>query len=155
MNYEELINEQFNACVVGIDEEMLSNKESWYDYVISLPTHLRIVYTIVILHQQVFNGGFHQYFFNSYGMFGYLTLDSLKTINASFTLKLLKKVLDRVNDGGWDIETFKDKAFNRKIDKIVNFDNELGNYLDKCDDVYYDAEEDLLLLLGNYLKSIK
>ncbi len=153
MNYEELINEKFDESVKGLTKAILSNMESWYSYVSNLPVDLRVTYTVVVLHQQVFNGGFHQYFFNAYGMFAYLTIDSLEDIKASFTKDLLKRVLDKVNDSRMDTTLFREMVFNRKLDKIVNFDDDLGDYLEKCDEEYYDSDEDLTLLLGKYLET--
>ena len=150
MNHEELIYAKFNESIQGIDDETLLNQEKWYNYVINQPVHLRVVYTIIILHQQVFNGGFHQYFLNGYGLFGYLTLDSLKVINANFTMKLLNKILDEVNLDNFDVKEFRRKVFN----KIVNFDDKLSVFFEKCDDEYYEMEEDLTQLLGRYLKSL-
>lgn len=155
MTYEDLINKKFDESVAGIDNMVLSNMEIWFTHVNNLPIHLRVVYTVVILHQQVFNGGFHQYFFNAYGMFAYLTIDSLEKIKANYTIELLKKVLKKVNDSDMDIEVFKTKVFNRKLDKIVNFDEDLGNYLDSCDDEYYETEENLTELLGQYLENVE
>ena len=155
MSHEELINKKFKESVQGIDERILSNQDEWYAYVINLPVHLRIVYTIVILHQQVFNGGFHQYFFNRYGLFGYMTLDSLKAINAGSTMNLLKKVLEKVNDDDLEITEFKNRVFNKKIDKIVDFDDNLIDFLEECDDKYYKVEEGLTELLGNYLERVQ
>lgn len=154
MNQEELIDKKFNESVQGIDDKMLSNQEDWYTYVLNLPIHLRVVYTIAILHQQVFNGGFHQYFLNGYGLFGYLTLDSLKVINAHFIMNLLNKVLGEVNIEGFDVEEFRRKVFKKEFDKIVNFDDELSDFLERCDDEYYETEEDLSELLGQYLESV-
>ncbi|MGQ1908996.1 DMP19 family protein [Marinifilum sp. RC60d5] len=154
MNKEKLIEKKFNESVQGIDEKILSNQEDWYTYVHNLPIHLRVVYTIVVLHQQVFNGGFHQYFLNGYGLFGYLTLDSLKIINANFTMNLLNTVLKEVNIEGFNVEEFRHKVFNKEIGKIANFDDKLSDFLEKCDDTYYEVEEDLTNLLGQYLESV-
>ncbi|MCB9232921.1 MAG: DUF4375 domain-containing protein [Bacteroidia bacterium] len=154
MKYEDLINKKFDEAVGGIDARILSNFEDWYNYVENLPVHLRITYMIIILNQQVFNGGFHQYFFNGYGGFGYLTLESLRIINAGLVMDLLENVLESVNDDGIDIEEFNTQAYSKKLFKVVNFDEELMDYLEKCDDEYYDLEEDLMKLLGQYLESI-
>ncbi|GAA5030074.1 hypothetical protein GCM10011506_18890 [Marivirga lumbricoides] len=151
MNNEELINNKFKESVQGIDESTLSKEEFWYKYVINLPIHLRIVYTIFILHQQVLNGGFHQYFLNGYGLFGYLTLDALATINADFTRNQLKEALEKVNSEGLDVETFRKKVFKKEIDKITNFDEGLCDFLEMCDDKFYETEQSLLNLLGLYL----
>lgn len=41
-------------------------KDQWYDYGNDLSAQMSITYIVVILHQQVFNGGFYQYFLNSW-----------------------------------------------------------------------------------------
>jgi hypothetical protein len=74
MRNEEITDKYYKEAVTGLNETILNDIDLWYSYVINLPPHLQIVYTIVVFHQQVFSGGLHQYFFNSYGQFAYLTV---------------------------------------------------------------------------------
>lgn len=154
MNLEELIETKYKESVQGIDEQILLNHKEWYDYIECLPKHLRVIYTVSILDQQVFNGGFHQYFFNGYGLFGYLTLDSLGEINATTTKILLGKVLSEINYENYNVKEFRRKVFDKELSKISNFDDLLSDFLDDCDTEYYYTKEDLQKQLGMYLESL-
>ncbi len=147
----EIINSYFKEAVDGLNEGILHDKDLWYSYVINLPIRLQIVYVIVVFHQQVFNGGLHQYFFNSYGQFAYLTIKHLKSIKAFKTASILEKAVNHVNIEKFSIEEFRQKIFNREIDSVVDFDEKLCNSLDELDNKYDNLDEDLEQLLVDYL----
>jgi hypothetical protein len=153
MIYEDLIDQFYAKAVFGLNEEKLSNMDVWYSHISNLPDHLKAVYTISTLHQQVTNGGFHQYFFNSYGIFAYMALEYLEKIKAVSTKKLLEKVLSKVNSARLGVFEFNEQIFMRQHAGINSFDDKLGDFLDKCDDEFYNFNEDLTMLLGEYLKS--
>ncbi|MDP1148140.1 hypothetical protein Q6256_27355, partial [Klebsiella pneumoniae] len=63
MNNQELIGKFYSESVKGIDGEwFVSNSQQWYSYIINLPQNLQTTYLIVVLENQVLNGGFHQCF---------------------------------------------------------------------------------------------
>lgn len=111
----------------------------------------KTTYLIGILNRQVMNGGFIQYYDNSYGQFAYETLTALEEINASRTYCLLKASLEIINPNGKANTDFKTFIIKREYDtgKITQ------DKLDKLDNKYYGLAgiEDLEHLLGNYLKS--
>ncbi|WBV60635.1 DUF4375 domain-containing protein [Chryseobacterium camelliae] len=80
---EYTIANKYEKAVSELNEELLKNCDNWYNYVLNLPKDQQVVYTVVLLNWQVENGGFHQYFFNSYGQFAYLTIKNLKLIGAN------------------------------------------------------------------------
>ncbi|MCD6067054.1 MAG: hypothetical protein K0S33_1880 [Bacteroidetes bacterium] len=143
MTKKELIDNYYKNAVKGLTEEILQDKDLWYSYVLNLPFQERIVYLVGILNQQILNGGFHQYFFNSYGQFGYLTLDILEKIGAKETANILEKALNAVNSENFSMEEFKTKVFKRQIKKIIEFDEKLGDYLNELDKEYDSSQEDL------------
>ncbi|MDQ1162556.1 hypothetical protein QE422_002924 [Chryseobacterium sp. SORGH_AS 447] len=153
MKNEEITCKYYADSVKGLNTKIINDKDLWYKYVIDLPQNLQVTYTIIIFHEQVFNGGLHQYFFNSYGQFAYLTIENLKLIKASKAAKILKKALELVNIEQYDIDEFRTRIFNRRLDKITDFDDELFDSLEKLDDEYYDLDEDLEQLLVDYLKN--
>ena len=53
-----------------------------------------------------------------------------------------------------DVEEFRSKVFKKELSRIMDFDDELSGFLENCDEEYYEAEEDLNELLGQYLESI-
>lgn len=152
MKNQEITSKYYKEAVKGIDEDLLQDMNRWYDYVVNLSEKLQVVYTVILFNQQVYNGGFHQYFFNSYGQFGYLTLENLRLIGANKAADLLEKALEKVNDNKYSDYEFRDNVFNRRIDGIINFDEQLSDYLSSLDDKYYSQDEDLKKLLVEYLE---
>lgn len=149
---DNLIEKNYYDSTKGITEEILNDKETWYNYVYNLPITQQVVYTIVIFHSQIENGGFHQYFFNSYGQFGYLTLKNLKLIGSVNRYILLEKALKEVNDEGFDEKTFRKLIYTRSIQKIVSFEKKLLSNLNEIDNCYYKiGNEDIYELLEQYL----
>jgi hypothetical protein len=110
----------------------------------------KTTYLIGILNKQIMNGGFIQYYDNSYGQFAYETLMALKEINASGTHDLLKASLEIINPNGKTNSDFRKLIITREY----NIDTITEEKLDKLDDKYYNLAdtEDLEQLLGNYLK---
>ncbi|MBP1617673.1 MAG: hypothetical protein H6Q14_1500 [Bacteroidetes bacterium] len=151
---ENIVEKYYFESVKGIDEAILKDQNAWYQYILNLPVAQQIVYTIVLFHSQIENGGFHQYFFNAYGQFVFLTLKNLKLIGSENRHNLLVKALEEVNNENWDEEKFRELVFTRKLDKVVNFEQKLFDYLNELDNEYYNLEnEEIEELLTNYLES--
>ncbi|WP_347066691.1 DUF4375 domain-containing protein [Flavobacterium sp. WV_118_3] len=155
MSYTKLIEEKYAEAVKGIKEkEEWSNEPNtkWYKYIIGLPVQLQICYLIVVFHNQIFNGGFHQYFVNGYGQFAKETIDALKTIGALKKAELLEEALKIVNSESYSDETFRKKLLGKQISQLFSKDD-LFESLDNLDNIYYtDENEDIERLLGNYLR---
>ena len=147
MRNEGIIDRYYKEAVAGLNETILTYNDLWYSYVTNLPKHLQIVYTIVVFHQQVFNGGLHQYFFNSYGQFAYLTVEHLKLIKAVKTSRILERAIREVNFENFNVDEFRAKIFNREIDRIADFDEKLSIFLEFLDNEYDNLDEDLEQLL--------
>jgi hypothetical protein len=154
MSDSEIITKKYAEAVQGINAEWFEKPDNkWYDYVINLPIQLQITYLVVVLHNQVFNGGFHQYFVNGYGQFAKETINALVEIGAFRKAELLKEALGIVNFENDNSEIFREKLITKKI-KALFVGNDLDDPLNKLDDEYYDSEvEDINLLLGKYLVS--
>lgn len=147
------IDKTYSEAVKGLDDEVLKDCDAWYNYVLNLPKAQQVIYTVTLLHWQVENGGFHQYFFNSYGQFAYLTIKNLKLIKASQRADLLDSAIHLVNEEYLIEDDFRHLIFNRELSKIVDFDDELFSKLNELDDKYYELEqENIMNLLENYLK---
>jgi len=151
MRNEDIIYEFYKESIEGLNGLILNDKDLWYSYVVNLPLNLQVVYTIIIFHQQVFNGGFHQYFYNSYGQFAYLTIENLNLINAYKSSNLLSKALVLVNYEELNESDFRAKIFNREIQRLINFDDELCETLDILNNEYDEVDEDLEHLMVKYL----
>lgn len=150
MNNPEIIEKKYTEAVQGIKEEWFLNSDSsWYDYIVELPSDLKVTYLVTILHNEVCNGGLHQYFFNGYGQFTAQTIPVLIEIGALRKAALLKKALSLVNrDNATDI-IFRKRLLNRSI-SILFDDDTLFDSLDK---EYYQCEEveETEVQLGRYL----
>lgn len=143
----------YSETVEGLSEEILKDSDAWYNYASNLPKAQQVVYTVVLLNWQVENGGFHQYFFNSYGQFAYLTIDNLKLIGAINRADLLDSATHLVNEDYLSEDIFRYLIFNRELSRIVDFDDTLFDKLNKLDDNYYEIEdENVITLLEEYLK---
>jgi len=150
---ESRIEKEYNEAVKALTQEILENNNSWYEYVLNLPITQQVVYTIVIFHSQVVNGGFHQFFFNSYGQFAYLVLKNLRSIYGIKRAKLLEEALRQVNSVNLPENVFRELVFNRKLSRIVDFEKVLFDYLNNLDNEYYEVPgEDINELLEKYLK---
>lgn len=155
MNNSEIIEKKYAEAVQGIKEEWFQKTNPrWYDYVISLPDTLRITYLIVILHNQVCNGGFHQYFVNGYGQFAGETVKALIDIGAFKKSNLLKEALSIVNSPNHSDRVFREKLLKKEIDALF-VDDDLYDPLDNLDSKYYETnDEDTYQLLGDYLQKL-
>lgn len=142
----------YSDAVKGIKEEWFySDVPHWYSYVVNLPKHLQVTYLTVILENQVLNGGFHQYFVNSYGQFAKETIDALIEIGAFKKSNLLEKALHIVQDKDMSDENFRKELVNKTLKKLF-IDDDLFDPLEELDDIYYSLEdEDISVLLGEYL----
>lgn len=140
----------YSEAVEGINERMLLNPESleWFNYVNKLPDFQKTVYLIVVLENQVNNGGFDQYFFNLYGQFAFLTISALNRIKAFEKEELLKKVLSIYNPDNLTEIAFAQYLTKRDWMKIhgVNdlYENELNHK-------YWNSTDNALVLLNNFI----
>ncbi|UWX60373.1 DMP19 family protein [Chryseobacterium oranimense] len=152
MNNQELIEKTYLESTKGIREDwFISEIPHWYSYVINLPKHLQVTYLTVVLENQVLNGGFHQYFVNSYGQFAKETIDALIEIGAFKKSNLLDKALNIVKDKSISDENFRKELVNKTLKKLF-IDDDLFDPLEELDDLYYETEdEDINILLGDYL----
>ncbi|WP_316787823.1 DUF4375 domain-containing protein [Pedobacter frigoris] len=135
----------------GIKSEWLSEiSDRWYNYVVGLPEKSKTVYLVVIYHNQVFNGGHHQYFSNGYGQFAIETIDTLSLIKATKTAELLEKAYHIFNWVDEPMDIFREKLLAKQID-VAGREEELND----LDDIYYDDQwEDLPKLLGDYIEGL-
>jgi hypothetical protein len=154
MKNSELIEKTYSEAVKGIKEDWLLNSNTnWYDYVINLPIQLKVTYLVIVLHNQVFNGGFHQYFVNGYGQFAKETIIALSDIGGFRRSALLENAFKIVNANNISIEVFRKQLLDKVIEPLFTTD-ELYDPLDELDTEYYNiVDEEIEGLLGDYLSS--
>ena len=152
MNKTELIEEYYLKAVEGIKEEWFNSTDGkWYKHIMEQSDKEKITYLVVVLHNQVFNGGFHQYFANGYGQFAKETINALNTIGASKKAELLKRAIQIVNSENLPDEKFRADLLNKKLKLLFNSDD-LYLPLEELDDIYY-SEEDTIDFLSDYLQT--
>lgn len=152
-NMNNIIEEKYSQAVKNINEDILQDLNKWYDYIYNLPIDQQVIYTVSIFDWQIKNGGFHQYFFNSYGIFTFITLKNLEQLKLFEVKKLLEQALSLVNYENCKEEEFKLRIFNKKIEKITNFDEVLFEELNNLDEIYYMIpDEQIYNSLVKYLK---
>ena len=151
------INKYYKQSVVGITAEILNDCDRWYTCIKEKPDHLQAVYTYVILYQQVYNGGFHQYFANGYGLFGELTIHYMKQMGAAKCAAIVQEAMDAINAEGYSPEELRQRIFNNEITSINDFDDTVWKTLEALDKRYYNLEndgEDIEALMVGYLVSM-
>jgi len=152
MGNKEIIEKKYIEAVRGIKKEWYDKADSkLYNYIINLPILLQITYLIVILDNQIFNGGIHQYFVNGYGQFAEKTIEALFKIGAKKKAYIIQKALLLVNSEQYSIEIFREKLLKFEIDNLFKNDN-LFEPLDDLDSKYENIiDEDIETLLSEYI----
>lgn len=116
-------------------------------FIASLPKQWRIVYTTTWLDDEVINGGFHQFFWNTGGEWNRETEEDLATIGAEPYLQLFrdaKKTFDK-----YDYAAEKEKSSDSHEAFKKGYDEKR---MDTQDDAYYKEKKSLPSFLGDYIK---
>jgi hypothetical protein len=153
MSHTKMIDEKYANAVSGMKNEwFLIPDGRWYDHVMQLPVSVQTTYLIVVLHNQVLNGGFHQYFFNGYGQFASETIIRLKQIGALTNVELLHDAIRLVNSGELTESEFREMLLKKKIKALFD-DTRLETALSTLDDAYYanEKEQSIIRRLTDYL----
>lgn len=130
-----------NAMVIdtfsAIDE-----KCEYGDAMEKLNEHERLFYITQTLEQEVNNGGFSQYFYNSSGNFANEMVDAFTRIGALKTAEICKKAVAVFNG---QVPVDRDERENL----LESLDCE--DIFDECDNAFYDYEDDLEALNYAYV----
>ncbi len=153
MSDSEIIDFYYSAATAEIKESWFefSQNECWYNYILNLPDKERVTYLVTVLDDQVYNGGFNQYFVNGYGQFATLTINALKLIQAEAMAELVKLGTEKVNAPKYDDFTFRQKLLRGEIEALYE-DDSLDNYLETLDEKYTEYPQNIGKLLSNYLR---
>ena len=112
------------------------------DAIEKLNEHERIIFITQSLEEEVNNGGFSQFFYNSSGNFSNELVDAFTKIGAFKTAEICKKA---VAVFGRSIPTDR----NEREELLDNLD--VDSLLDECDDAFYEYEDDLVELNYTYI----
>jgi len=138
-----VIAKTYAEAVKGLieDESILNSFERWNNYCLSLTRKEHITYTITLFDWQVKNGGFHQYFFNSYGIFCFHTIENLREISCMIHAELLEKAISIIYDNSEQKEVFTRNLFYRQINLINSFDEAIFKEFTPLEEKYYLIEK--------------
>lgn len=147
-----LIDLYYTSAVKDLKEEWLVRPyEKWYSHIFNLPEKEKVTYHISLLDEEVGGGGFNQYFVSGYGQFAKDTIDSLNLIKANKSALILEKALKYVNFNNLEDDIFRKKILFGEIDELYNDEN-LDDALSELDNEYSEYEDNIAVLLHNYLK---
>jgi hypothetical protein len=146
------IEKQYDEIISGIKPEWVSEWEPISEYLHTLPDWKQAIYLVVNLDNQVFNGGFHQYFTNGYGAFAEEAIKVLKMIGATDTANIVKQAYDIVN-ADHDVQAvFREKIFKKRYRQLIISDS-LFEPLDRLDKAYANNGEDVIELLLSFVEN--
>lgn len=130
-----------NALVIDMFSA-IDEKCEYGDTMEKLNEHERIFYIAQILEQEINNGGFSQFFYNSSGDFSNEIVDAFTKIGAHKTAEICKKALAVFNG---KVPTDREERQNL-LESLACED-----IFDECDNAFYDYEDDLEALNYAYI----
>ena len=113
---------------------LICKKCEYGDDIEKLNEHERVFYVTQILEQEVNNGGFSQFFYNSSGDFSNELVDAFTKIGALKTAEICKKALAVFNG---KVPTDRDER-EELLDSL-----DCDDVLSECDDEFYEYEDNL------------
>lgn len=122
--------------------DLVCEKCEYGDAIEKLNEHERVFFVTQTLEQEVNNGGFAQFFYNSSGDYSNELVDAFVKIGALKTAEICKKALAVFNG---KVPTDRDER-EELLDGL-----ECEDILDECDNAFYDYEEDLEALNHAYI----
>ena len=122
--------------------DAVCEKCKYGDDIEKLSEHERVFYVTQILEQEVNNGGFSQFFFNSSGDFSNELVDAFTKIGALKTVEICKKALAVFNG---NVPTDRDER-EELLDSL-----DCDDVLSECDDEFYEYEDNLEELNYTYI----
>ena len=137
-----------DEVVFGIFDHILE-KSAYGDRPNRLTPEERVILVVRLVEDEVNNGGFSQFIFNTAGNFAGETVASMTAIGAHSTAAICQKAMDAF---GTDIPV------NREARQALLESKEaegIGEILDECDDAFYEYEDDLVQLCYAYIMAHK
>ena len=112
-----LISRLYSAAEDQLNEALfdMENWLEWYEAVQKLSDPEKMVYVIVKLNQSVTNGGFSEFYENSFGIFAPEITHVLNEIKAVASAEIVSKTLVVVNPKGLLDNPYKEMVFNIQL----------------------------------------
>jgi len=147
-----LISRLYSSAEQQLEDADFSTESwsQWYEVVQRLTDPEKMVYVIVKLNQSVTNGGFAEFYENSFGIFAPEIIHVLNEINAVASAEIVASSLPVVNPTGLLDEAYKALVFN------IQLSEEQRGAL-HTHDIRYDqlhGHENLEDLMGAYLQEL-
>jgi Domain of unknown function (DUF4375) len=154
-NYTQRIDEMYKEAVQDLREDMFAKPDTleWYNYIKALPKHLKTVYVIVVLENQIINGGFDQYFTNLYGQFAFMVVASLQNIKAFEKSELVSKALKIYNPQNLSENGYVQWITKRDWIRQEQFNNDaIKKAIVPIDENYWSSKDNVVELLNQYIE---
>lgn len=120
----------------------ICKKCNYGDSMEKLNEYERVLYITETLEQEVNNGGFSQFFYNSDGNFSNELVDAFTKIGALKTAEICKKA----------VAIFGDNVPTDRYEREELLDSlDCDDILEECDDDFYDYEDDLETLNHDFI----
>ena len=137
-----------DEVVFGIFDHILE-KSAYGDHPNRLTSEERVILVVRLVEDEVNNGGFSQFIFNTAGNFAGETVAAMTAIGAHSTAAVCQKAMDAF---GADIPV------NREARQALLESKEaegIDGILDECDGAFYEYEDDLVQLCYAYIMAHK
>jgi hypothetical protein len=131
-------------CLAAIEKR----PEKEVEIVRAFPKGLRMIYTTRVLDDEVNNGGFNQYFWNTSGAFANEALDGLVMIGAIERAQLMREAIDTYEDERKELQKYRAQNTLEAFSESYKHTS-----LGKLDQRYYRSKEDLAALRVAYIRS--
>jgi hypothetical protein len=106
----------------------------------------QVFFLVWWLEAEVNNGGFEQYFWNSAGDRAAATTEALDAIGAPLTADTLRQAMSRFPGGSPPTDQ------TTRQDVLADLQDELGDVFSTEDTAFFEYQEDLSSLLGDYVR---
>ena len=129
--------------------DAILEKSHYGDRAEKLNPHERVILVVRLVEDEVNNGGFSQFIYNSSGSFAGDVVASMTAIGAVKTAEICQRALSAF---GTEIPV------DREVRQALLDQKEeegIGEILDECDDAFYAYEEDLIRLCCAYILAHK
>lgn len=140
---EESLEEAYD--IVSDMYDSLCEKCNYGDSMDALNEYERVIYIVQELESEVNNGGFSQFFYNSSGNFSNEVADAFTKIGAIKTAAICKKALAPF---GGRLPVDREE----RCELLDSLDSDkIESILEKCDDAFFEYEDDLEKLNYEYI----
>ncbi len=135
--------ENMTDFLIALDGR-ISQKCNYGDEIEKLNECEKTFFLTQALEAEINNGGFSQFFFNSAGNFAYETVTAFEAIGAVKTANICRKAI-----ASFGKKIPKDRG--KRMDFLDEYEDDVSDILNECDDAFFEYEEDLNQLNFDYI----